>query len=55
MQARVALEHALLAVFGDPAGNSTTWGHSAVGTGGWEQVGRVQLLSAIMILAEPFE
>lgn len=49
------MEHALLAVFGNPAGNSTTLGHSAVGTGGWEQVGRVQLLSAIMILAEPIQ
>lgn len=53
MQARVALEHALLLVFGDPAENSTTLGHNAVSTGGWEQVGRVQLLSAIISLTEP--
>lgn len=45
-------EHALPAMFGDPAGNSTALGHDAVGTGGREQAGRVQLLSAIMSLAE---
>lgn len=53
MQARVALEHGLLAVFDDPAGNIAALGHNAAGTGGWEQVGRVQLFSAIMSLAEP--
>lgn len=54
MQAWVVLERGLLAVFGDPAGNSTALGHNATGTGGWEKVGRVQLLSAIVSLAEPF-
>lgn len=55
MQARIGVGACSACMFGDPAGNSTALGHNAVGTGGWEQAGRVQLLSAIMSLAEPLQ